>query len=1614
MIPTRAILNPRFLRILLPSLLLFLGLGLEGTAQLLITEFMAVNSIGIEDEDGDRSDWIEIYNPGSESVNLGGWHLTDKVDDLTRWACPPVILTPGAYRIVWASNKNRKDPDEELHTNFKLSGDGEYLALVEPDGVTIAFEFRPQYPEQVDDVSFGSPMGSGSLSTAVVISANAPARALAPTDDALDYDNLTGQIPWTLTGLDDTSWASGHTGVGYERNSGYQTLINLDVESMMYGKRENIYARVPFEVPGEVIVNSALLRMRYDDGFRAYLNGESVAEANIDGTGWDASVDGSTTDSTNYSSYPISSVGNLVAGTNTLALHGVNNGTTSSDLLLLPELTIYYSATPAPPTNPPQYFPVPTPGRANMGGVDNIGPQFSEEGHLPRLPTETQDLVVTVRVVDDDGVSSITMTYEIMFDGEVTVAMYDDGSHGDGAAGDGVYGATIPSSTYAAGEMVRYRFNAVDGAGYASRWPLHYDPLNSPDFFGTMAQVAVTSSMRVFHWFIDTHAYDPDVRTESRSSLFYNGVLYDNIMTRVRGKSTSSAPKPNHKFDFNRGHHFEYDPAERKVEEMNLNTTYTDKTYFRRLLSWKTYEEAGAPGCRSFLVHLRRNNQFYGVQTFEEQIDEDFLIRHGYDPNGAMYKMMGATSSTDHAHKKTRRWDMDRSDIEGLIDGINGPDHESFLFDNVDLANFINYLAISSVIRDGDNANKNHYYYRDTDGTGDWSIFGWDKDLTFGMNWRSGVTIYHDDLHTGGALLFPSWSYMVDAFEDSADLRALYMRRLRTVADQTIQAGPGGFYDGVISNLLAAHTIDLTEDYNTWGNPWTFGDSDKRYYTPADANQGQTIDFFLDHGGDGLASRRANIYGNGELPAAQVGWPSVEISHVEVVPASGNQAEEYIQLFNLSYDDVVDISGWSLSNAVTHVLAPGSVVLPRKHFYVSPDTGAFRRRATSPKGGEKLFVQGNYRGMLSSRGETLTLHDPTGTLRDSVSWAADLTDAQRYLRVSEVMYHPALPPASDLTEDRLEFVELKNIGPSSLDVAGTFFTSGIVFTNPAVVLPAGGYLVVASDPAEFARQYDTNGMMVVGPFNGYLSNGNDELELEDSRGETIQRFGYNDDWHPNTDGDGFSLTLVDPGNTNLSVWGEKASWRPSRNLGGSPGTDDADLLPGTLVINEVLAHSDTGDDWIEILNTSAGAVSVGSWFLSDSGKEPKKYRLPAGTVIPAGGFLVVHEASFNHAGDPDTLTPFALSELGDSVVLSSAEPDGTLLGFRASGDFGASDQDVPFGVHRTSEDKAEFVAMHAATMGTANSAPRVGPVVVSEIMYHPAPGGDEFLELYNSGAEDIPLYHPGAPTNTWQVDGAVEYAFPTGESLDAGARLLVVGTNPAAFRAAYAIPAEVEVYGAWNGNLANEGESILLKKPGDPEPDGFAPYILVEEVDYHDRAPWPTAADGTGPSLQRVSSEAFGDDPAAWGIGPSPSSPGYGPLADDNDDGLPDDYQVAYFGGTGMPRSGPRDDFDFDGLDNGTEYVLGSSATNASPPWALAMDRSGGVPVIYLPTTRTSGPGYFGLQRYYLLEETDGPGDWTWIPMEEPGCIAADGTVQPITLPGDETGSVVRARVWLK
>ncbi|HWB03485.1 MAG TPA: CotH kinase family protein [Verrucomicrobiales bacterium] len=188
-----------------PATLTVIPPPVVATGGLVINEFVAENKGGFQDEDGDSPDWIEIRNTNPVAVSLTGWRLTDESANLSKWTFPATMMLPGGYLVVFASDKDRAVAGAELHTNFKLTPDGEYLALVKPDGA-IAQEFAPAFPKLPDNTSYG--IGILYQETGFVTS-GASVKWRVPADDSLS-------LTWKERLFDDTSWTSGPTALGFD------------------------------------------------------------------------------------------------------------------------------------------------------------------------------------------------------------------------------------------------------------------------------------------------------------------------------------------------------------------------------------------------------------------------------------------------------------------------------------------------------------------------------------------------------------------------------------------------------------------------------------------------------------------------------------------------------------------------------------------------------------------------------------------------------------------------------------------------------------------------------------------------------------------------------------------------------------------------------------------------------------------------------------------------------------------------------------------------------------------------------------------------------------------------------------------------------------------------------------------------------------------------------------------------------------------------------------------------------------------------------------------------------------------------------------------------------
>jgi hypothetical protein len=511
-------------------------------------------------------------------------------------------------------------------------------------------------------------------------------------------------------------------------------------------------------------------------------------------------------------------------------------------------------------------------------------------------------------------------------------------------------------------------------------------------------------------------------------------------------------------------------------------------------------------------------------------------------------------------------------------------------------------------------------------------------------------------------------------------------------------------------------------------------------------------------------------------------------------------------------------------------------------------------------------------------------------LMDGITWSAlnEVTFAvgpvAENLRITEIMFNPEDTGNPD--DPNTEYIELKNIGTETLNLNMVRFTNGVDFTFPSLELAAGQYVLVVKDIEAFTARYgmDSN---IAGEYTGNLNNAGERIELQDAAGQTILNFKYDDNWYDITDGMDFSLTIKDPTAADPNLWDGKSGWRPSADAGGSPGWDDAGELPalGEVVINELLTHSHAPEpDWIELHNTSDVTINIGGWFLSDSSLDFMKYEIAVGTTIEPLGYIVFYEdLNFGNTNDPGCHVPFALSENGETLYLHSGK-DGVLTGYSDQEKFDASETGVAFGRYQKSTGTYNFVAMSENTPGGENAYPKVGPVVINEIMYNPATSDQnaEYIELLNISDSVVTLAEfdneqlIDVPWRLNDDSNGIVFDFPPGTTMAPGEHLLLVKDKDVFGYSYMSVPEDVQIFEWGAGKLDNAGEKVQLSKPGD-EVDGKRYYIRVDRINYSDgfhplgEDPWPIGPDGYGMSLTRNVPADYGNDPENWvAADPSP------------------------------------------------------------------------------------------------------------------------------------------------
>ena len=593
-----------------------------------INEFMAENTGTFADEDSQFNDWIEISNPGTVPRDLTGWYLTDELAAPTKWQFPATTIPPGGYLIVWASNNDRRVPGQPLHTNFRLSNDGEFLALVQADGSTIASQYDPTYPLQTADRSYGlrvddlqpdyfSPATPGAANTSGQLVINEimyhPASEL-DADEWIELKNIGAEpvdaTGWQLTAgvsyvlpsvivpaggylviaADPSGFLAAHPGYGGVVVGGWTGQLSNSGEGIeLQSAIGQIIDRVEYADEGDWALRRA---------------------AGPGALGWDwiAAHDGG--GSTIELVQPLLS--------NDQGQNWVASGALGG-----------------------------TPGVANGAADNNVAPLIQDVVHSPAVPRSTDPVIVRAELRDEAaGGFSANLFYR---DHSTTspgvylsLPMFDDGTHGDLTAGDREFAATIGARPN--GTVIEFYVRAVDAGGNARTWPAPSDDFETQGS-NALYQVddTVYNGPQAVYRLVMTETERAELESLDRSSnaaahatvIQFDGSetnIRHNADLRYRGASSRFANPPTYHLNLSS------DNKLNGAAAINLNSHYT----YNQLIGSAIFRTNLLPAADATAVQLRINginstnagSSQFGSYVAMEVIDSDFADRHFPDDSG--------------------------------------------------------------------------------------------------------------------------------------------------------------------------------------------------------------------------------------------------------------------------------------------------------------------------------------------------------------------------------------------------------------------------------------------------------------------------------------------------------------------------------------------------------------------------------------------------------------------------------------------------------------------------------------------------------------------------------------------------------------------------------------------------------------------------------------------------------------------------------------------------------------------------------------------------------------------------------------------------------------------
>ena len=1292
------------------GMLLWATFAVPGRSQnVIISEFCAANGSALQDEDGEFSDWIEIYNAEPQAVSLSGWSLSNDSDLPTQWPFPEVSLPGQSFLVVFASGKDRRDPKKPLHTNFSLDREGEYLALTLPDGRTRASEFTPTYPRQVADSSYGKGM---QVETERLVSVDATARLLVPNDNQLGR-------AWLEPGFADDGWLAVTTGIGYDRpstappepsaplsdvtrpgdrivgtsansptneevekaidnnsatkylnfdklNAGltvtpttgasvvtglrftsandapdrdptrylllgsadgrifteiaqgqipdfsgrfvtvevaftnqiaytqyrllfptvrnaaaavavqiaeveflgqvgpaltaFPDLIQTSVEAVLFGRNATAYLRFPFSVAGSTARERLALRVRYDDGFVAYLNGVEVARANAPAApAWNSSALTNRTrvNAVQEQQFDLRSVAALLhVGANLLAVQALNDRADSSDFLfqaqlensevILGESGYFGETTPGRDNGPnlrgflsdlsvqPQrgFYEIPIEVTVAAPGAEAIiryttnGTSPSATNGIVYAGAIRLDRTTTLRAIAHQSgwQPSRVATHTYIFLEDVIAQRQANslaaGFPGawNGQAAD--YGLDPRVAAPAGGDSFGGKYSAtlksdlqslpslsivMDTDDLFGPEGIYSNPLNHGDYWERAVSLELMSPEGG-----ETFQADAGLRIQGGAFRRFDLSLKKSFRVVFRekyGRPTLSYPL------FGSDAAGEFDNF---VLRANSNDAWPygggSAVYVRDAFAMETARAMGMVASHTRFVHLYLNGLYWGLYNPVERPDAAFSATyHGGDkdtwdainqdsvPNGNYDAWNRLMSLLNQGLSSTNAFQR----VQGNNpDGTRNASYENLL----DVDNMIDYMILNFYVGNTDWPGRNWWVGRNRDQGEGFQFYPWDTETALGL---SGVDV--DRTSVADAVARP-----YAAARSNAEFRLRF-------ADRVYRHF---FHGGVFYVNPASPTWNSTQPENN--RPAA------RFVALADQVRRAVV---------GESARWGDQLGRGFFTRDEYWQRERDRLLTSYFPRRSALVLEQFRkagLYPRTEPPVMNQQGGPVEPGFSLVLTA-----PQGTIYYTTN-GIDPRVGTAPAYSQPIPLQ--------------DLTTIKARARNGQEWSA-LNEAtfevgSPALGLTELHYHPL--PASDLElatgftdADDFEFIELQNHGSGTLDLKGFRFVLGIrfEFTN-SVRLGAGQYLLLVRNQGAFKQRYGTTGL-VAGEYSGQLDNAGERIVLVNEQNAAVLDFTYDDEglWPKAADGQGASLQLMDT-DGDLS---SPMVWEASAAAGGTPG-----------------------------------------------------------------------------------------------------------------------------------------------------------------------------------------------------------------------------------------------------------------------------------------------------------------------------------------------------------------------------------------------------------------------------------------------------------------------------